>query len=68
MLQGYLTVNEVAEKWGLTPRRIRTMCMNGQIVGTLKLGHEWAILSDSERPTDGRVTTGEYINWRKNKN
>lgn len=25
---------------------------------------EWAIPADVERPTDGRVTTGEYRNWR----
>ena len=26
---------------------------------------EWAIPADVLRPNDGRVTTGEYKNWRK---
>lgn len=65
MIEGYMTINELAEKWGVTPRRIRTMCSNGQISGAAKLGREWAIPSDVLRPDDRRVTTGEYKNWRK---
>lgn len=40
------------------------MCLNGQIGGAAKLGREWAIPANAERPSDGRVTTGEYRNWR----
>lgn len=65
MIEGYMTINEIAEKWNLTPRRVRTMCLNGQIEGAAKLGREWAIPIAAERPKDGRVTTGEYMNWRK---
>ena len=56
MIEGYLTINEIADKWGLTPRRIRAMCLNGQIAGAAKLGREWAIPTDAERPQDGRIT------------
>ena len=38
MIEGYLTINEVAEKWDVSARRVRTMCLNGQIVGAAKLG------------------------------
>lgn len=65
MLDGYMTINEVAEKWGVSPRRVRAMCLNEQISGAEKLGREWAIPTDAERPQDGRITTGEYRNWRK---
>lgn len=67
MIDGYLTINETAEKWGVTPRRIRAMCLNGKIIGAAKLGREWAIAVDADRPVDGRVTTGEYKDWRKGK-
>lgn len=67
MINGYLTINEVAEKWNISPRRVRTMCLNGQIVGAAKLGKIWAIPIDATKPLDGRVTTGEYKNWRKAK-
>lgn len=42
------------------------MCSNGQIVGAAKIGKVLAIPISSEKPIDGRVTTGEYRNWRKN--
>ena len=66
MIDGYLTINEVAEKWNVSARRVRTMCYNGQINGAAKLGKVWAIPISSEKPIDGRVTSGEYRNWRNN--
>lgn len=68
MIEGYLTINEVAEKWGITQRRIRAMCKNGQIVGAAKLGKVWAIPCAIEKPIDRRLTTGKYVGWRKNNN
>ena len=65
MIEGYLTIKEIAEKWGVTRRRVQTLCSQGRIPGATRFGHEWAIPADVERPTDGRVTTGEYRNWRK---
>ena len=61
----FMPVSKVAEKWGISPRRVRVLCANGRIEGAAKLGREWAIPVDAERPTDERVTTGEYKNWRK---
>lgn len=65
MIDGYMTVKEVAEKWGVTPKRIQVLCVEGRINGAAKFGREWAIPIDAERPEDKRVTTGEYRNWRK---
>ena len=65
MIEGYKSVAETAKEWNLSTRRVRTMCATGQIIGAAKLGREWAIPSDAEKPTDGRITTGEYKNWRK---
>lgn len=65
MIEGYVTIKEMAEKWGVTRRRVQTLCSEGRIPGATRFGHEWAIPADTERPTDGRVTTGEYRNWRK---
>ena len=65
MIEGYLTVNEIAEKWDVSPRRVRAMCLNGQIPKAEKLGNVWAIPKDAEKPIDGRITSGEYRNWRK---
>lgn len=65
MINGYMSINEIAKKWNLSPRRVRAMCSEGLIKGAAKLGKSWAIPVDAERPVDGRITTGEYINWRK---
>ena len=65
MIEGYLTINEVAKKWDISPRRVRAMCLNGQIPKAAKLGRVWAIPQETERPVDGRVTSGEYRDWRK---
>lgn len=67
MIKGYMSIKEVAEKWDVTPRRVRVLCETGRIEGAAKLGREWAIPIDAERPVDGRITTGEYKNWRKPK-
>ena len=67
MIKGYVSIKEVAEKWGLTPRRVQVLCVNGGIKGAGKIGGVWAIPVDAQRPSDKRVTTGEYRNWRKNR-
>lgn len=64
MIEGYTTVNEISKKWGLTPRSVQILCAEGKIHGVTKFGKAWAIPVDSEKPTDNRVTSGEYKNWR----
>lgn len=65
MINGYLEVSEIAKKWNVTTRRVQIMCAEGQIPGAVKFGRSWAIPEEAEKPVDGRVTTGEYKNWRK---
>ena len=36
-----------------------------KIAGVTKLERTWAIPATAEKPTDNRITTGEYRNWRK---
>ena len=67
MIKGYMSISEVAERWEISPRRVRVLCTSGRIEGAAKLGREWAIPFYAEHPTDERVTTGEYRNWRKKK-
>ena len=64
MIDGYLTINNIVKKWGLTPRRVRAMCLNGQTSGAARLGRKSAIPVNASRPLDGRITTGEFKNWR----
>lgn len=63
-MEGYLTIREMAEKWGLTIRRVQKMCSDGEIPGASKFGINWAIPENAEKPKDKRIKTGKYINWR----
>lgn len=65
MIEGYVTVNDLSEKWGIQPRTIQIMCAEGKIKGATKFGRSWAIPEGVERPSDGREKSGEYKNWRK---
>ena len=65
MIEGYKTVKELAGEWGVNPRTIQTMCTDGRIKGAVKFGRDWAVPDDVERPTDRRVISGKYKDWRK---
>ena len=57
----YLSISQVSEKWGLSVRRIQTLCMTGRIPGATKIGSYWAMPADAEKPKDERIRTGKYI-------
>ena len=57
----YMTVKEVAEKWGLSVRRVQLLCVEGRIEGAMKYASVWAIPKDAEKPKDERIITGKYI-------
>ena len=65
MIEGYRTIKETAELWGITPRRLQVLCAEGRIEGAAKLGREWAIPTNAQKPEDARVTSGQYKGWRK---
>ena len=64
-MNGFITVREVAEKWNMTTRNVQNLCSAGKIEGVMKFGSVWAIPEDAEKPSDKRVTSGSYRNWRK---
>ncbi|MDP4145384.1 MAG: DNA-binding protein [Bacillota bacterium] len=64
MIEGYTTIKEIAEQWGITPRRVQVLCNKGKVSGAVKFGRDWAVPKNAQKPEDGRVTTGEYKNWR----
>ncbi len=63
-MDGFITLKEAAEKWGIGDRRINALCLQGRIPGATKFGNTWAIPENAEKPTDARVRTGKY---KKNK-
>ena len=57
----YLSTFEVAEKWGISPRRVGILCNNDRIPGAQRAGSSWIIPEDAEKPTDARIKSGKYI-------
>ena len=57
----YLSLRQTAEKWGLSIRRVHTLCSTNRIPGAVKIGSYWAIPSDAEKPKDERIKSGKYV-------
>ena len=60
-MEGYMTIKETAEKWGVSTRRVTTLCHEGRIKGVVKFGVSFAIPANSEKPADLRIKSGKYI-------
>ena len=50
----YMTVKEVSEKRGVTPRRMNYYCAGDRIPGAVKMATIWLIPKDAEKPIDRR--------------
>lgn len=57
----YLSIKQTSERWGLSTRRILTLCTQERIPGAVKIGYSWAIPADAQKPLDARIKTGKYI-------
>lgn len=61
----YLSLKETAKEWGISDRRINTLCLQGRIEGAFKVGNTWAIPKDAKKPLDERVKSGKYLKKEK---
>ena len=59
----YMTIAQASEKWGISVRRIQTLCSTGRIPGTSRFGAAWMIPFDAQKPTDARIKSGNYIGY-----
>lgn len=57
----FMTIQVASEKWGISERRIQTLCTTGRLEGAQKFGRQWAIPADVEKPVDARIKSGRYI-------
>ena len=57
----FMTVKETATKWGLSERRLQTICNEGMIPGVIKFGRSWAIPVNAQKPVDKRIKSGKYV-------
>ena len=60
-MNGFITLKEASEKWGIGERRIRTLCSEGRIEGASKIGNIWIIPRNTEKPEDMRIRSGKDV-------
>ena len=60
----YFSISQMSEKWGISQRRIRTLCTEGRIEGAFKMGAYWSIPENAEKPKDERIKSGRYVKER----
>lgn len=61
----YISASEAAIKWGISHRRVITLCRENRIPDVAMLGNMWIIPSDAEKPADGRTTRYDKKNPAK---
>lgn len=57
----FITVKQAAEKWGISDRRVRILCVAGKIPGAFQEGRGWKIPTDAVKPADGRFKSSESL-------
>lgn len=56
-----MNVKQVSQKWNISDRRVRALCINGQIEGAYREGKIWYIPDGADKPKDGRLKTKESL-------
>ena len=54
MFMRYMTASQAAEKWNISQRRVQILCAQQRIDGVFKLGENWAIPDNANKPEDNR--------------
>ena len=56
-----MNAKQAAEKWNISDRRVRTLCIKGQIKGAYRIGKIWYIPDGTDKPKDGRIKVKESL-------
>lgn len=51
----YISIQQAAEKWNMSIRRVQDLCKDGKVAGAFRFGRAWMIPRNAERPADGRT-------------
>jgi len=63
----YLSIRQIAERWGLSKRRVQVLCAENRIPGAIRIDSVWAIPINAEKPNDARIKSGKYRKCLKDK-
>lgn len=57
-VNGYISADAAAEKWGISRRRVYSLCKNNRITGLIRFENRWLIPENVDKPTDDRRIIG----------
>ncbi|MBN2652317.1 MAG: Fic family protein [Spirochaetales bacterium] len=55
----FISVSEASLRWGISDRRIRTLCSELRIDGAVKIGRNWMIPQSANYPMDARLKSNK---------
>ena len=58
-MNGYMTVQEAAEKWGVSPRYVQILCKESRVEGIRRMSRVWIIPRKAEKPANNSKKAGE---------
>lgn len=61
-----ISLTEYAALHGKSPVSVRQMAQRGSFKTAVKIARNW-IIDENEPYPDGRIKTGKYIDWRKDR-
>ena len=59
----FMTTSDAVQKWNISERRIRQLLTEGRIEGAVKIGGNWNIPVDAEKPIDKRIMKPDNNNF-----
>lgn len=55
----WITPQQAAQLWGISERRVQSLCIKGRVKGARKLGRAWLIQKDTPKPVDARTVASK---------
>lgn len=54
-LMTYMSAQQAASLWGISKRRVQTLCSENRIPNATRIGNMWVVPEEAQKPTDARV-------------
>lgn len=64
----YMTVQQAAEKWNISERRIQILCKDNRIPGVVRLSRVLLIPKNAKKPVDARLKASRTEGQKSEKN
>lgn len=60
-MNGYITVQEAADKWNISSRQVQILCKENRIAGATRMSRIWIIPEDAIKPTRSKGNSEDEL-------